>query len=51
MLTAVVVPGIVAMFTALFEYGPEIPGPLRKNPNTSLKDELTHSKYSSEPKT
>ena len=45
-------PGITAIFAAVPDrYGPVIPGPLRKNPNTSLNDEFTNSGYSSEAKT
>ena len=45
-------PGIIAIFAAVPDrYGPVIPGPLRKKPNTSLKFEFTNSGYSSEAKT
>ena len=33
------------------EYGPVIPGPEMKNPNTSLYSELIQVKYSLDPKT
>ena len=47
----VVVFGTKAMFFAPFEKVPRIPGPLKKKPNTSLKDVPTNSGYSSEAKT
>src|SRR5688500_17818990 len=45
------VPSTTARFTELFASGPLMPGPLQKNPKTSLNWEQTHSGYSSEANT
>src|SRR5690554_2438131 len=49
--TGTSVPGISAIFIALFENGPLIPGPLIKNPNASLKLEQVYPGYSLDAKT
>src|SRR5688572_12600938 len=51
MATGALEPGTKARFTALLVWGPLMPGPLRKKPNTSLYWEHTNSGYSSEPNT
>ena len=50
-------PGTIAKLTEPFgwlageEYGPDMPGPERKKPNTSFQIEFSNEKYSDEPKT
>ena len=49
--TGQLVPGTKAIFWAPFKYGPTMPGPLIKKPNTSKKLVQVNPGYSSEPNT